>query len=909
MTTKNFNVKNGVTTGNIVLDAATGNITATNANLGNLVTANYFTGNGYYLTDINVGSIGTVANANYAAYAGAVVTNAQPNITSLGTLTDLDVTGNIVTGTIKSNGLANVAVLKVTGNVQSNLIPNANATYTVGNSTLRWKELYVSGNIYFGGTTLSDDSGTFTTTDANVSNTIVAGNVYANSGTIGASLLTGTLTTASQPNITSVGTLSVLTVTGNVAAGGFLSDNYYYANGVAVDFQTAAGNATEVQYKSSSGDDLAAKSTFTFNATTDTLSVTTANVTTLNGNVVGTTLGGSLTTAAQPNITSVGTLTSANISGIANISDTTASTTTTDGALIVAGGAGISGNLHVGGDDTSFGGNVSVAGNLTVSGTTTIVNSTTLEVVDPIITLHTGANSAALTTDDSKDVGMKMNYFKTTAKSAFVGWTNDSGYLEYYANATETGGVISGDYGTIKALSYISTVATGTAPFTVTSTTEVANLNAATAGTVTGASQPNISSVGSLTSLTVLGDASAANFIGNGAQLSSITGGNITGYAPLATAANTAATVTTAAQPNITSVGTLTSLAVTGNITAGNVDGGNLVTANYVQGTLTTAAQPNITSIGTLGNLTVTSNVTAGNIIVGSAITIGAGTITATTFNGDLVGNISGNITVSGANTQVLFNDSGLANATAGLTFDKTSNALVLSGNLQTVNANLGNLATANYFSGSGNNLSNIQGANVSGAVASATTATSATSATTAGTVTTAAQPNITSVGTLVNLTVTGNVSAGNVSGTLISGTLETAAQPNVTSLGTLTTLTVSGTANINVASLDVGVTSNRTSVTVSGATVIDEFPTTSYRGAKYVVTGKSDNGYESAEVLLVHNDTQAYITMYGVITSGINEVFDITGNIDSISGNVRLYANNITTNTSLNLVAMYVKD
>ena len=60
--------------------------------------------------------------------------------------------------------------------------------------------------------------------------------------------------------------------------------------------------------------------------------------------------------------------------------------------------------------------------------------------------------------------------------------------------------------------------------------------------------------------------------------------------------------------------------------------------------------------------------------------------------------------------------------------------------NIATDNANLGNLATANFFSGAGNNLSNIQGANVTGAVSSATTS---------GTVTTNAQPNITSVGTL----------------------------------------------------------------------------------------------------------------------------------------------------------------
>jgi hypothetical protein len=41
--------------------------------------------------------------------------------------------------------------------------------------------------------------------------------VYANSGTIGASLLTGTVTTAAQPNITSTGTLTALTVSGNIS--------------------------------------------------------------------------------------------------------------------------------------------------------------------------------------------------------------------------------------------------------------------------------------------------------------------------------------------------------------------------------------------------------------------------------------------------------------------------------------------------------------------------------------------------------------------------------------------------------------------------------------------------------------------------------------------------------------------
>ena len=61
----------------------------------------------------------------------------------------------------------------------------------------------------------------------------------------------------------------------------------------------------------------------------------------------------------------------------------------------------------------------------------------------------------------------------------------------------------------------------------------------------------------------------------------------------------TALTLTTAAQPNITSVGTLTGLTVSGNIA----------------GTLTTAAQPNITSVGTLTSLTSGSITSTGNSV------------------------------------------------------------------------------------------------------------------------------------------------------------------------------------------------------------------------------------------------------------------------------------------------------
>ena len=147
-------------------------------------------------------------------------------------------------------------------------------------------------------------------------------------------------------------------------------------------------------------------------------------------------------------------------------------------------------------------------------------------------------------------------------------FSGNSGFtFNYLTGAMDVPGSLT-TIGNVSAPRLISTIATGTAPLTVTSTTQVANLNVATAGT--------------------------------------------------------AGTVTTAAQPNITSVGTLTSLAVTGNVTAGNVYANSgVIGATSLTGTLTTAAQPNITSVGTLTSLTVSGQITNGNITTGSNSTAG----------------------------------------------------------------------------------------------------------------------------------------------------------------------------------------------------------------------------------------------------------------------------------------------
>ena len=113
------------------------------------------------------------------------------------------------------------------------------------------------------------------------------------------------------------------------------------------------------------------------------------------------------------------------------------------------------------------------------------------------------------------------------------------------------------------------------------------------------------------------GNITAPYFVGNGSSLTGIT----------TVAANTAQTVTANAQANITSVGTLTSLSVTGNTQSGNlrtiglisatgnITGGNVSTGNVDSGNLRTVG---LVSAG--GNIIATGNITGGNLLVGSNI-------------------------------------------------------------------------------------------------------------------------------------------------------------------------------------------------------------------------------------------------------------------------------------------------
>jgi hypothetical protein len=165
----------------------------------------------------------------------------------------------------------------------------------------------------------------------------------------------------------------------------------------------------------------------------------------------------------------------------------------------------------------------------------------------------------------------------------------------------------------------------------------IANANLANyAGYVVNGNQSNITAVGTLANLTVAGTI-AGNVINTTGDITSNTNitanGNFVGN--LWGQANTAATVTTNAQPNITSVGTLTGLSLSGTLNAG----GQTIISNVANANTINAVDLNVTGNANLnlGNITVAGNVSASRFIS----TVATGTPPLTVISTTLVPNLS----------------------------------------------------------------------------------------------------------------------------------------------------------------------------------------------------------------------------------------------------------------------------
>lgn len=162
----------------------------------------------------------------------------------------------------------------------------------------------------------------------------------------------GTVTESIQANITAVGTLSTLSVSGNI------SSNYLTGTGLIVTTASVSGNTT-------SG-----------NVTTGILSATTVS-------------GANIT--ASGNATVTGNIAGGNVIATANVISGNITTT----GQIVATGNIAGGNIAVT-NNVVISGNLTVTGNATVNGTTTTINSQTLNISDKDVVVANNVSTSAL---------------------------------------------------------------------------------------------------------------------------------------------------------------------------------------------------------------------------------------------------------------------------------------------------------------------------------------------------------------------------------------------------------------------------------------------------------------------------------------------------------------------------------
>ena len=501
-------------------------------------------------------------------------------------------------------------------------------------------------------------------------------------------------------------------------------------------------------------------------------------------NVSGGTIAGTLSTAAQTNITSLGTLTALTVDDVAvNGKVITMTGDTSDTVVFTAGAAGTLSIVTT--DAAGAAGNIQI----TADGTVDIDSAGVLTLDSGAAINIEPASGSAILLDGtiSVDAGVVTGATSITS-TAFVGdITGDITGNADTATALATARTIGGTSfdGTANIAVGLATLAT-TVTITDNESTNESNALIFTAGGDVDGGNLGLESDGTLTYNPSTGAVTATGFVG------ALTG-NVTGNA-----SGTAATVTTAAQTNITSVGTLTALQVD-NI---NI---NLNTISSTAGTdllITPLSGQQIVLDGT--------------IIIDAGVVTGATSITSTAFVGDITGDVTGTADVATVATTVTITDNEStdeSNAiifTAGGDVDGGNIGLESDGTL-TYNPSTGKI-TATGFVGTltGNVTGNLAGTVSTATQNSITTATGLVSvgALDSGSITSGFTSIDTGAGTI---TTTGAITGGSVAGrkTIVSTFNTTSAvTASLTAAQSGATILIDGTEN-NVINLPNAATTN----------------------------------------------------------------------------------------------------
>ena len=829
-------IQNG--TSNVRIPVADGNI---ELNVDGALTANV-TDTGIVMTSGNL-DLGNVIATGVGTFTGNI---AGGNLTSGGVV---EVTGNVIGGNLTTAGLVNA-----TGNVAGGNLTSAGVVEVTGN--------VIGGNLTTAGLVLATGNvtgGNLTTAGAaDVTGNISAGNI-AGGNLVQASFFTGTLIDGTS-NIT-------ITNNGNIDL-------------------VSAGNSTAVI----SGTGANIVGTVNANGVATLGSIVTAQITGAgSGNLTLT--AGSADDYVEIRPTGTGQV---HVGGfkIESLGSPTASTDAATKQYVddVAQGLAVQAPAIVAstgtyaamstGTVTYNNGTAGVGATLTTTVALTAIDGVTLTVGDRIVIkdeaggdlpnngIYTYTSSTVLTraTDFDTPTEMAGGDFVFIQQGTLL---NDTGFVMtdpvVTVGTSDVTFVQFSGAGSFTAGAGLTLTGTEFSVNTDNLTTDISGGNVV----VKTSAQFTTPDIGAATgtSLTATGNVAGGNLTTGGvvSAVGNITGGNVAGTT--GTFTDIGGSLTTAAQPNVTSLGTLTSLAVTGNVDGGNINTGGLVdaTGNVTGGNLTTAglvlATGNVTggNITTAGVVEATGNVAGGNITTGAKV-VAVGNIDTTSgiFNGDgygisniAAGNIVG-LNLSGISNGTSNVDIATADGNITMSVDGTGNVAVIdaTGIVVTGTAGISGTVTApaftantGLFTGDGGGLSNVVGANVTGEVAFAAVA---------------------------NSVAGGNVS-GQVANALVSGTVYTPAQANITSLGTLTSVSVSGTANVagnvNIGASEISTLAASTvTTTTTSQTAIASFAISGINGVEFLVKGiDATSGNTSvATVLAVTDGSTVDFSVYG---------------------------------------------